>query len=151
MFAANNQTHMQNKPLIDSAGIVPLRKENGGWLVFLIQYRGYEQYWGCPKGHREKNETSREAAIRELSEETGLQIAQFFDHEPILEEFYWYKKGERCLKQVLYFLAEVEGKIALQKEEISNGQWFTLSEAIEKIVHPEGKSTLRQVERVLKS
>jgi bis(5'-nucleosidyl)-tetraphosphatase len=134
---------------IESAGIVPLRKEGNGWRVFLIRYRGYEQFWGCPKGHLEPTETHQEAAFRELKEETGLQVKRLLSDTPILEAFYWLKKGERLLKQVLFFMAEVEGIIRLQKEEIIEGQWFTLAEAIEKIVHPEGKTTIKRVEHIL--
>jgi len=119
------------------------------WEVFLIQYRGYEQFWGCPKGHRESDETHEQAARRELKEETGLQIKRFLQKTPLLEEFYWVKQDQRFLKRVLFFVAEVEGEISLQKEEITNGQWFTLSEAIERIVHSEGKTTIKKVEDLL--
>ena len=134
---------------IHSSGIIPLCKKNGQWNVFLVQYQGYEHYWGCPKGHLLPNETHKEAAIRELQEETGLQIKLFLKEDPLLEEFYWVKNGERLLKRVLFFVAEVEGKICLQKEEIIDGQWLTLPAAIEKVVHAEGKTTLKKVEQFL--
>ncbi len=141
---------MQHDLSIDSAGIIPLSKEKDGWKVFLIQYRGYEQFWGCPKGRIEPKETSIQAAQRELFEETGLTVKTFFKNEPLLEEFYWFKKDEKCLKRILFYIAEVEGKVELQKEEIVNGQWFTLLEAIEKMAHLEGKEVLRRVEFILK-
>ena len=134
---------------IDSSGIIPFSKIDGEWKVFLIQYRGYEQYWGCPKGHLEPNETHEEAARRELKEETGLEVVHLLQKEPILEEFYWLKGNERRLKRTLFFIAEVEGEINLQNEEIVDGQWFSLTEAIAKVVHPEGKATLKQAEKLL--
>lgn len=141
---------MQHEQSINCAGVVPLRKEGDEWKVFLIQYKGYEQFWGCPKGNRELNETHQEAACRELKEETGLEVKNFLQHRPLLEEFYWLKKGERLQKRILFYLAEVEGRIDLQKAEVADGRWFTLPEAIEKIIYPEGKSTLKQVEDILK-
>lgn len=134
----------------ESCGIIPLSKQNGLWKVFLIAHLGYEEYWSCPKGHLSPNETPQQAARRELQEETGLTVKQFLSQEPIIEEFYWYYKGQRLLKRVLYFIAEVEGTINLQKEEIAHGEWFSLPSAIEKVKHPEGKATLRQVEDALK-
>jgi len=134
-----------------SCGIIPLSKTSGEWKVFLIQHQGYEQYWTCPKGHLESIETPEEAARRELKEETGLEIKRFLQKDPILEEFYWMKKGERRLKRVLFFIAEVEGDICLQKEEISHGEWFLLPQAISKVAHPEGKTTLKQTERIVQT
>jgi len=81
---------------INSAGIIPLSKQNGEWKVFLIQYRGYERFWGCPKGHLQPEETHEEAACRELNEETGLKVMRLLHADPLLEEFYWMKEGERC-------------------------------------------------------
>lgn len=40
--------------------------------VLLVQSRG--QMWGCPKGNLKDNETSIECAIREVKEETGIDI-----------------------------------------------------------------------------
>jgi bis(5'-nucleosidyl)-tetraphosphatase len=136
---------------IDSSGIIPLLKENGEWKVFLIQYRGYKQFWGCPKGHLEGNESYEQAARRELKEETGLEIHRFLHNEPLLEEFHWFKSGERRLKRVLFYLAEVSGDVCLQKEEITDGHWFSLPEAIQKVAHPEGKATLIQTQKLLSS
>lgn len=42
--------------------------------VLLVQSRG--NLWGVPKGTFEPNETSIECAIREVKEETGLEINQ---------------------------------------------------------------------------
>jgi len=134
---------------IDSSGIIPLAKRSGEWKVFLIQYRGYEQFWGCPKGHLEPKETHQEAACRELKEETSLEVLRFLHEEPILEEFHWFKNGERRHKRVLIYLAEVTGDVFLQKEEIVGGEWFSLPEAIEKVAHQEGKATLRKAQRLM--
>lgn len=133
---------------INSSGIIPVSKDSGEWRVFLIQYRGYEQYWGCPKGHIEPGEAPLQAARRELMEETGLEIKKLLHDCPILEEFWWMKNEERQLKRVLFFIAEVDGQVLLQKNEISDGRWFTFPDAIKQIVHPEGKTTLKQVEQI---
>ena len=42
--------------------------------VLLVQSRG--NLWGVPKGTFEPNETEKECAIREVQEETGLEISE---------------------------------------------------------------------------
>lgn len=133
----------------DSSGIVPLSKIDGEWEVFLINHREFEQYWGCPKGHLEPNENPELAARRELKEETGLEVKRLLQKEPLLEEFYWFKNNQCLLKRILFYVAEVEGNVDLQADEIAGGQWFSLPQAIQKVAHPEGKETLKQVQEIL--
>lgn len=127
-----------------SCGIVPLRKKESEWQVLLIQHKNYEQYWTCPKGHREPQETLEQAACRELFEETGLKVVRFLQKDPVLEEFWMTRQGTPILKRIVFFFAEVEGELILQKEEISHAEWFSLPQAMLQVVHPEGKATLQQ-------
>lgn len=54
-----------------SAGCVCFRRRGDDVLEVLLIKDSYGN-WGFPKGHLEARETSREAAVRECSEETGL-------------------------------------------------------------------------------
>ena len=128
----------------ESFGIVPLRKKDGEWEVFLIQHR-HGRYWGFPKGHAEPNETPQEAASRELKEETNLDVIRYFEGEPMLEKYRFTLEGKRICKQVVYFVAEVSGEVSLQQKEIQAGVWIPVSAAHEKITHQEGKHILEQV------
>jgi len=58
-----------------SAGIVPIFRSHGEPDLFLI-LRCYN-YWDFPKGGVHANETPREAALRELHEETSLASVDF--------------------------------------------------------------------------
>jgi len=42
--------------------------------ILLVQSRG--QYWGPPKGSLNRDETVKEAAIREVKEETGITLVE---------------------------------------------------------------------------
>ena len=57
-----------------SFGVIPFKKIKGVWHVFLICH--HDGHWGFPKGHPEGEETSIQAAERELFEETGLKISK---------------------------------------------------------------------------
>lgn len=57
------------KPTRLSAGVVVLRRLNGRWHCLVLRvYRN----WDFPKGMVEPGEEPREAALREVEEETGL-------------------------------------------------------------------------------
>lgn len=133
----------------NSAGIIPLKKEHGEWKVFLIQNRTHPEYWSCPKGHLEPKEAPEDAACRELKEETNLQVLSFLAHPPIVETFTFMKNGKLIQKRVLFYIAEVEGSVILQKDEALDGKWYTFQEAIALTKHEEGKATLRVAERLV--
>lgn len=132
----------------ESFGVVPLSKKDDQWHVFLIQHRK-AGYWGFPKGHAEPGESAKEAAFRELKEETNLEIIRFLQEEPLVEKYQFLKAGKRVAKQVSYFIAEVIGKVKLQKHEIASGIWLLLPQALEKVTHKEGKEILSHVAKIL--
>lgn len=132
----------------ESFGVIPLRQQNGLWEVFLIQHNK-GNYWGFPKGHAEEDETAVEAAFRELKEETNLDVIDCLTIDPFIEQYQFAIKGSPVLKRVSYFAAIVSGDVKLQNLEIQDGSWFVLNEAIEKITHPEGKTILMKIEKLL--
>lgn len=132
----------------ESFGIIPLRNKTGEWEVFLVQHK-HARYWGFPKGHAETGETRQQAAIRELKEETNLDIVRFLKEDPLTEQ-YRFTHGHRFIvKQVFYYIAEVSGKVILQKKEIEGGLWLNMTEALAQVTHPEGKAIIGIVSRFL--
>lgn len=126
-----------------SYGIVPLCKHEGEWKVLLVQH-GRAKYWGFPKGHAESRETPKEAAIRELLEETNLNVVRFISESP-QEEHYQYKlQGQLIHKTVSFFVAEVEGELQLQKEELSDSQWLGMTAALNRLTHDIDRSVCLQ-------
>jgi 8-oxo-dGTP pyrophosphatase MutT (NUDIX family) len=131
-----------------SFGIIPLRKKKE-WQVFLVQNKN-GMYWGFPKGHSIHNEElHQDVARRELKEETNLDIDSFFPLEPFIEEYEYVKNEEKRNKRASYFLATVNGKIKLQKEEILDGKWINLSEATLLLTYPQSKDILEKVKEFL--
>ncbi len=130
----------------ESFGVIPLSKEKGYWEVFLIQHHR-SGYWGFPKGHAETNETPQQAAFRELKEETNHELLHLLQQEPLMEQYTFMMDGKRVFKRVIYFIAEVSGKVKLQKQEIHDGKWLPLREAGAQVTHQEGRTLLAQVEK----
>jgi bis(5'-nucleosidyl)-tetraphosphatase len=134
--------------LDQSFGIIPLLKKDK-WYVYLVLHKS-SKYWGFPKGHANKDESPKIAATRELKEETNLDVVKFISDEALIETYDFTYKKQKISKKVLYFLAEVQGEIKLQKEEILDGNWFDLKEAKEKLTFPQAKNFCNQVEKIIK-
>ena len=117
--------------------------------VLLIQHikRGH---WGFPKGHVEKNENEMQTAIREVKEETNIDVE--IDENKRYEEHY--NTGKKGYKEVVYFLAKkVGGEIKAQEKEIRNVEWVDISEAPNRITFPTSQELMKKVindEKLLK-
>ena len=131
-----------------SFGIIPLKKENSSWMVFLVLLKK-GGHWGFPKGHANLGETPLETAKRELQEETGLLVEEVLHNEPIVESYQFYKEKTLVLKEVSYFLSRVKGEIQLQEIEIQEGKWVFLEKALEILTFPEGREVCRKVIKML--
>jgi ADP-ribose pyrophosphatase YjhB (NUDIX family) len=59
--------YLKNKKKAGAFIFDPINKK-----ILLVQSRGL--YWGSPKGSIEKDETTQNCAIREVKEETGIEI-----------------------------------------------------------------------------
>lgn len=130
-----------------SYGIVPLLKKKDEWHVLLVfSGRGF---WGLPKGHKQSQEDGKEAAVRELLEETNLNVVRFLTEETFLEHYSFLKGTTFIDKTVVYYIAEVSGDIVLQKEEIHKCSWVKLPAAKELATYPETKRILFRVEQLL--
>lgn len=126
-----------------SAGGIVVRDDNGSLEVLLIKDRFGR--WTWPKGHIEKGESSEEAAVREITEETGLKDIQVL--EKVGEQEYSFTLGNRGIsKKVDVFLLKARGdeELEVQTAEIDKAVWFTAAEAIETIGYEGSKAILEK-------
>ena len=111
-----------------SFGIIPLTIRRQEWNVFLVRHlKG--GHWGFPKGHAEKGESPKEAAERELEEETGMRVIRYLPHSHLVDHYHYQNQvGEVVVKEVQLYLAEVTLSYRLQTEELIEAKWLPLSE-----------------------
>jgi len=106
--------------LIEASG--GLVENSKGELLFIFRYGK----WDLPKGKLEKNEKIKDAALREVSEETGITNIKLSNH--IVDTYHTYKIGnELVLKKAHWFKMTYSGDqplIPQQSEDITMAKWF---------------------------
>ena len=116
-----------------SAGGLVIRNLRGRPHVAVVRVR--DQILALPKGHPEKGESSQEAALREVREETGLEATPV---EKLGDIRYWYARdGDRVLKVVSFFLLRYRsGSVRdYQREEVDGAEWIPLEEAPRRLAY----------------
>ena len=102
-------------PQVATAVIVLIHR---GEEVLLVRANSFkDNHYGLVAGFVETGESFEEAVHREVEEETGIKInnLRYFGSQP------W---PYPCGIMVGYNADYVEGKIHLQRSELSNGSWF---------------------------
>jgi 8-oxo-dGTP pyrophosphatase MutT (NUDIX family) len=109
-----------------SAGGLVIRNLKGRPFLAVVRVR--DNVLALPKGHPEQGESSQDAALREVREETGLDAAPV---EKLGDIRYWYARdGARVLKIVSFFLFRYRsGRLADHDHEVEEAIWIPLEEA----------------------
>jgi 8-oxo-dGTP pyrophosphatase MutT (NUDIX family) len=117
-----------------SAGGIVFRRGDHGVEVVLVG-RTRDNLWALPKGTPDAGESIEETAIREVREETGLEVRIL---EPLGEIRYRFAdvSGRMIDKVVYHFLMEpTGGDTALHDEEFDVVRWCHISEAEQLLTH----------------
>ena len=92
--------------------------------------------WALPKGTPQDKETIEETALREVREETGLDVAI---DRPIDSINYWFVRpsdGVNCHKTVHFFLmVPTGGDVAKHDAEFDKVEWHTADDALKLLTH----------------
>jgi 8-oxo-dGTP pyrophosphatase MutT (NUDIX family) len=116
-----------------SAGAVIVRRLRGRWWVAAIRPGGRpEGLWALPKGNLGRGESPEETALREVTEETGLEGGALGKLGDV--RYVYTLHGERIFKVVSFFLVRYQrGRIddvpARFRHEVEEARWLPLEEA----------------------
>ena len=120
-----------------SAGAIVYTKENDQIRYLII--KDFHSNYGFPKGHLEKGETLEEAAIREIKEETGIDITL----DTSFKEELNYVMPNGIDKTSVYFLGSYEKQSSKkQEEEVDEILLLPYEEALEIITFDNMKEAL---------
>lgn len=120
-----------------------------GVVKFLLVKHINGKHWAFPKGHIENNETKVETALREIKEETGLDV----NLDDNFCKMVSYNVGSYIIKDVFYFVAknkDTNSKVVLQREEISKYGWFDFDKALSILTFQNDKNVLTSAKEYLK-
>lgn len=132
---------MKHRDEISAGGLVIRGDE-----ILMVKVRNLhgETVWTFPKGHLEKGETSEQAAVREVQEETGwrCRVIQNFN-----EVKYRFQHGGVLIhKTVAWFVMAPEEKTGeADPDEILETLWVSREEARRRAVYPSDKENLNKL------
>ena len=130
-----------------SAGGIVLRRSTKGIEVLVTQHSGHKG-WEFPKGHLEVDESSQQAALREVEEEAGV-VAKVLEKVDKIEYFY-YEDKQKVLKTVVYFLMEYVGEgEATTAFEVMDKGWLPLDEVEGRLTFGDTKELWKKAEKLI--
>jgi 8-oxo-dGTP pyrophosphatase MutT (NUDIX family) len=135
-----------------SSGGAVIDLRDGVPYVAMIATRGRSR-WGLPKGAVSAGETSQQAALREVKEETGLDAEVIALLETIE---YFFRAGDTLIRKSVdfYLMRHLGGTMTPQLSEVDDVEWVPLHEGIERASFESERkllsSALAQIELVVK-
>lgn len=138
---------MEQQQRASAGGIV---KGPDGRIALVCQHGNS---WSFPKGQIEEGETSREAAVREIEEETGITDLEYVANLGSYERYSIGKDGvgetpEWGMKKRTLFLFTTNQHAVRPNDpdgEITEVRYVLPEEALELLTHPKDKEFLKSV------
>jgi len=132
---------------VSAGGLVVDRLADGAQALLISRYdRRNRIIWSFPKGHIEPGENDRQAALREVHEETGI-VAEVV--ERLGEIDFWFTvEGRRIHKTVHHFLmVAVGGELSDSDPEVESVEWVPLDDVHSRLAYSDERSLLRKARR----
>ena len=106
-----------------SCGAIVFRKYHGNTELLLIKHT-IGGHWSFPKGHVEAGETEEETALRDIMEETSVEVELC----PGFREMVTYSPKRDVQKDVIYFLGRAKNfDYVPQESEIAQIKWVEIN------------------------
>ena len=112
---------------------------NGDDVLIIEQFQGFFSF---PKGHVEDGETEEETAIREVKEETNIDIEINSKKKYKIS----YKVSGNITKEVVFFLAKATSfDLKNQENEIISCEWVNKEDVLDKLTYENIKKIFKNV------
>lgn len=118
---------------------------NNDKVLLVLQRKS--KCWSFPKGYVENNETEIETALREVKEETGIDV----NIEASKRYELTYKINNSTNKNVVYFIARpLNANVKIQEKEILDYKWCDINKVVETLTYENTKDLFKKVIKDLK-
>jgi 8-oxo-dGTP diphosphatase len=125
---------LQVRHEISAGGVIWRRHGSDDHIQVVLVRPAGRDTWVLPKGHVERGEAVKEAAVREACEESGLQV-ELGEQLGDVSYVYSWRDGPglapmRIFKRVYFYLMEARGGDLLAHDgEIADAMWVDVEEA----------------------
>jgi 8-oxo-dGTP pyrophosphatase MutT (NUDIX family) len=145
-MTARKSRRMPVKRAVSAGGVVVRQRAAGPEVV--ICGRESDGVWGLPKGTPDEGESLEAAAMREVSEETGLK-AEIIKKIGVAE--YWFaRNGIRYHKWVHHYLMRATGGSTTEHDsEYDRVEWFPIDEAMATLTFNNDKEMVKKAKAEL--
>lgn len=124
-----------------SCGAIIFRKYQDKYQYVLVKQK-FGLHFGFPKGHVEHNESEVMTAVREVKEETGLDV-EIYDQ---IKGHTRYSPRPGVIKDVVYFLAKAKSFVLdKQEEEIAEAIWVDETDVLDKLSFKSDKNLFKYI------
>lgn len=130
-----------------SAGVIVYREQGAQRVYLLLHYPG--GHWDFPKGHLENSESERQAAERELTEETGIVDINIHPDFQDVMIYYFKRQGRLIKKTVTFFLGWTSDSTVKISHEHQGYLWLDYESCLKKITFENARAMLRRAEQYL--
>lgn len=129
-----------------SCGAVVYKYDNGKLSVLIEKMK--KGHYSIPKGHVENDETEVQTALREIKEETNLDVEIDTGFRRVIS----YSPYNGCIKDVVFFTARcISDEMINQECEVSQLMWLSPAKAIDILTHDSDKETLAKAVEYIES
>lgn len=143
MQRKGDHPYMPTREMVSAGGAAFREGEHGREAALILT--AAEGRWQLPKGLVDPGETPKEAALREVKEEAGIECEIIAPVETI---DYWFVsdhsgKRERIHKFVHFFaMRYVSGDVEDHDHEVAEARWVKIDEAVKMLAFESEKSIL---------
>ncbi|HJU66292.1 MAG TPA: NUDIX domain-containing protein [Gemmatimonadaceae bacterium] len=130
--------------VIGAVDVYPLRRVAERWEVLLVRRAEGVRCagaWEIVSGRIEAGERPPEAAVRELREETGLEVERLYN--VTVQPFYLHVT-DTVMLSVAFAAFVRDGRLSLG-EEHAEGEWLATELAIDRMSWPRSRAVLRDI------
>ena len=102
------------------------------------------------KGHQEGNESGEETAIREIKEETNLEVDLSTDFKTVIT----YSPFDQTIKDVTFYIACIKNNEQkpsdTHDDEVNSFEWCTYEDALFKITYDSDRDVVKKAHKYIK-